>query len=269
MLGGHVKLGMSSLTTVAQYLSNGKLKAYGMAAPERAQSAPDVKTFKEQGLGDVDGTIVYTLIATPGTPQPIVAKLNAALNAAVATPQMREDLRSRGFVAMGGTPQELAKWTARTGAGLGPRAAGRRCQAGVATLLLRQCLIGVARFAGRTCFGGARGRRPALRRSTPAFETVQPMAFAQPPSLLAKALRPRSSAVGALRHRPSRSVKRSSSSRCRSVPSRTTTRQGEIGAQRLLGIRHAAKAVGHGFAERWASPRSRDWRRRCVRRLSA
>jgi tripartite-type tricarboxylate transporter receptor subunit TctC len=112
LLGGHIKLGMSSLTSVAQHLANGKLKAYGMAAPERAQSAPDVPTFKEQGFGDVDGTIVYTLIAPPGTPAPVVAKLNAALNAAVATPDMREDLRKRGFVAMGGTPDELAKWTA-------------------------------------------------------------------------------------------------------------------------------------------------------------
>jgi len=112
MLGGHVKLGMSSVTSVAQHLQNGKLKAYGMAAPERAQSAPDIPTFKELGFGDVDGTIVYTLIATPGTPAPVIAKLNAALNASVATPEMREDLCKRGFVAMGGTPEELGKWTA-------------------------------------------------------------------------------------------------------------------------------------------------------------
>jgi tripartite-type tricarboxylate transporter receptor subunit TctC len=120
MLGGHVKLGMSSLTSVAQYLSNGKLKAYGMAAPERAQSAPDIKTFKELGLGDVDGTIVYTLIAPPKTPPAVIAKLNAALNAAVATPEMRADLRTRGFVAMGGTPQELGKWTAEQAPVWGP-----------------------------------------------------------------------------------------------------------------------------------------------------
>jgi tripartite-type tricarboxylate transporter receptor subunit TctC len=112
LLGGHVKLGMSSVTSVAQNLANGKLKAYGMAAPERAQSAPDIPTFKELGFGDVDGTIVYTLIASPGTPPAIVAKLNAALNASVATPEMREDLRKRGFVPMGRTPEELGKWTA-------------------------------------------------------------------------------------------------------------------------------------------------------------
>jgi tripartite-type tricarboxylate transporter receptor subunit TctC len=112
LLGGHVKLGMSSLTSVSQQLQAGKLKAYGMAAPERAQLAPDIPTFKELGFGDVDGTIVYTLIAPPGTPPAIVAKLNAALNASVATPEMREDLRKRGFVAMGGTAEELGKWTA-------------------------------------------------------------------------------------------------------------------------------------------------------------
>jgi len=112
LLGSHVKLGMSSLTSVAQHLQNGKLKAYGMAAPERAQSAPDIPTFKELGFGDVDGTIVYTLIAPPGTPPAVVAKLNAALNASVATAGMREDLRKRGFIAMGGTAEELGKWTA-------------------------------------------------------------------------------------------------------------------------------------------------------------
>jgi tripartite-type tricarboxylate transporter receptor subunit TctC len=113
LLGGHVKLGMSSLTSVSQYFAQGKLKPYGIAAPERAQSAPDIPTFKELGFGEVDGTIVYTLIAPPGTPPAVVAKLNAALNASVATPVMRADLTKRGFVPMGGTPEELGKWTAQ------------------------------------------------------------------------------------------------------------------------------------------------------------
>ena len=36
--------------------------------------------------------------------------MNKALNAAVATPGQKEDLAKRGFVAMGGTPQQLADW---------------------------------------------------------------------------------------------------------------------------------------------------------------
>ena len=45
-----------------------------------------------------------------GTPPAVVARLNQALNAAVGTPGQKDDLARRGFVAMGGTPQELADW---------------------------------------------------------------------------------------------------------------------------------------------------------------
>lgn len=110
LLGGHVKLGMSSITSVAPQIATGKLKAYAMASPERSSVAPEIPTFKELGAGEVDGTIVYTLLAPAGTPAAVIARLNQALNAAVSTPEGKEDLRKRGFVAMGGTPQQLADW---------------------------------------------------------------------------------------------------------------------------------------------------------------
>ena len=62
-------------------------------------------------MGDVDGTIVYTLIATAGTPPAVVAKLNAALNAAVSTPEAKEDLRSAASSPWAARREELAKWT--------------------------------------------------------------------------------------------------------------------------------------------------------------
>jgi len=110
LLGGHIKLGMSSITSVAPHIVAGKLKPYAMASLERSSVAPAIPTFKELGAGDVDGTIVYTLLAPAGTPSAVVAKLNEALNAAVATPEQKQDLAKRGFVAMGGTPQQLADW---------------------------------------------------------------------------------------------------------------------------------------------------------------
>ena len=110
LLGGHIKLGMSSITSVAPQIAAGKLKPYAMASLERSSVAPDIPTFKELGAGDVDGTIAYTLLAPAGTPPAVIAKLNKALNDAVSTPEAKEDLRKRGFVAMGGTPQQLADW---------------------------------------------------------------------------------------------------------------------------------------------------------------
>lgn len=110
LLGGHIKLGMSSITSVAPQIAAGKLKQYAMASLERSSVAPTIPTFKELGAGDVDGTIVYTLLAPAGTPPAVIARLNEALNAAVATPEQKADLAKRGFVAMGGTPQQLADW---------------------------------------------------------------------------------------------------------------------------------------------------------------
>jgi tripartite-type tricarboxylate transporter receptor subunit TctC len=110
LLGGHIKLGMSSITSVAPQIAAGKLKPYAMASLERSSVAPTIPTFKELGAGDVDGTIVYTLLAPAGTPPAVIARLNEALNAAVATPEQKADLAKRGFVAMGGTPQQLADW---------------------------------------------------------------------------------------------------------------------------------------------------------------
>lgn len=110
LLGGHIKLGMSSITSVAPQIAAGKLKPYAMASLERSSVAPTIPTFKELGAGDVDGTIVYTLLAPAGTPPAVVARLNQALNAAVATPEQKADLAKRGFVAMGGTPEQLADW---------------------------------------------------------------------------------------------------------------------------------------------------------------
>jgi tripartite-type tricarboxylate transporter receptor subunit TctC len=110
LLGGHIKLGMSSITSVAPQIAAGKLKPYAMASLERSSVAPNIPTFKELGAGDVDGTIVYTLLAPAGTPPAVVAKLNKALNDAVSTPEGKEDLKKRGFVPMGGTPQQLGDW---------------------------------------------------------------------------------------------------------------------------------------------------------------
>ncbi|MBI3198085.1 MAG: tripartite tricarboxylate transporter substrate binding protein [Rhodospirillales bacterium] len=110
LLGGHIKLGMSSITSVAPQIAAGKLKPYAMASLERSSVAPNIPTFKELGAGDVDGTIVYTLLAPAGTPPAAIAKLNKALNDAVSTPAGKEDLKKRGFVPMGGTPQQLGDW---------------------------------------------------------------------------------------------------------------------------------------------------------------
>lgn len=49
LLGGHIKLGMSSITSVAPQIAAGKLKPYAMASLEHSSVAPSIPTFKELG----------------------------------------------------------------------------------------------------------------------------------------------------------------------------------------------------------------------------
>ncbi|MBV9835752.1 MAG: tripartite tricarboxylate transporter substrate binding protein [Alphaproteobacteria bacterium] len=110
LLGGHVQLGVASLTSVEPHFASGKIKPYALAAERRSELSPQIPTFAELGLGPVEGTIVYTLIVPAATPPDIVQKISHALNETVRAPDMVEDLRKRGFVAMGGTPEELDAW---------------------------------------------------------------------------------------------------------------------------------------------------------------
>src|SRR4029078_12307296 len=88
LLGGHVQLGVASLTSVEPHFASGKIKPYALAAEKRSELSPQIPTFAELGLGLVEGTIVYTLIVPSATPADIVQKINRALNDTVRAPDM-------------------------------------------------------------------------------------------------------------------------------------------------------------------------------------
>jgi tripartite-type tricarboxylate transporter receptor subunit TctC len=72
---------------------------------------PDVPTLVESGLA---GAVVegwWALYAPAGTPAPIVARLNALVNASLAEPATRAELERQGLEVMGGTPEDLAALT--------------------------------------------------------------------------------------------------------------------------------------------------------------
>ena len=88
-------------------------------ADKRSQARPDVPTAAEAGLADfVGGT--WNIVAVPaGTPKPIVDRLNAAINKALASPAVAERLQQLGIEAVtDSTPAstrafvtaEIAKW---------------------------------------------------------------------------------------------------------------------------------------------------------------
>ena len=107
LLGGQVQLVFSVVPSALPLMQTGKLRALGVTSAKRTQLAPDLPTIAETVPGfEVVGW--YGLLAPARTPGEIVARLNAAVNAALKNADLRERLIALGADPLGSTPQEFA-----------------------------------------------------------------------------------------------------------------------------------------------------------------
>jgi tripartite-type tricarboxylate transporter receptor subunit TctC len=100
VIGGQVPLFFGNLASTLQHVQSGKLRALAVTSAKRSSMLPDVPTLAEAG---VQGAEIYewnALFAPTGTPEPVVQKLNAALQKAIDAP----DVKAR-IAQLGGEPQ--------------------------------------------------------------------------------------------------------------------------------------------------------------------
>lgn len=109
LVGGQVNMMFAPMSTAVPFLREGKLKALGLASPQRAPALPQVPTIAEQGLAGFQAISWYALMAPAGTPKPIINKLNEQINRALAKPEMRERFVALGMDPGAGTPEQLAR----------------------------------------------------------------------------------------------------------------------------------------------------------------
>jgi tripartite-type tricarboxylate transporter receptor subunit TctC len=108
VVAGETQMTFDTIATSLQLVRDGKLRALAMVGPKRAADLPDVPTMPESGYNTVTTGAWTALLAPAGTPPEIVAKLNAATNAALATDAVKTALAKLGAQPRGGTPQDLA-----------------------------------------------------------------------------------------------------------------------------------------------------------------
>ena len=86
----------------------GTLRALAVTSGERSALLPDVPPIADSGLPGFSAVIRYGLAAPPGTPRPIIERLNKELRAALAADDLRAKLAADGAVPEPGTPEEYA-----------------------------------------------------------------------------------------------------------------------------------------------------------------
>ncbi|MDP9876865.1 tripartite-type tricarboxylate transporter receptor subunit TctC [Variovorax boronicumulans] len=96
VLGGQIPLAVVDLPSSLQQIRAGKLIAFAVTSPQRLPMLPEVPTVAEAGLPGYDSTGWFGVVAPAGTPAPVVARLNAELNAALGDEQVKTAMRALG-----------------------------------------------------------------------------------------------------------------------------------------------------------------------------
>jgi tripartite-type tricarboxylate transporter receptor subunit TctC len=112
VIGGQVHAMFADLPVLMPQIKGGTLRPIGVASKQRAPVLPDVPTLDEQGFGDVYADNWYALFAPARTPAAIIAKLNAAVTAALTDPEVNRKLVEAGAVPAAGTPAQLGELVA-------------------------------------------------------------------------------------------------------------------------------------------------------------
>jgi tripartite-type tricarboxylate transporter receptor subunit TctC len=108
LLGGHVPLGLSTIPATIGNIQAGTLRAIAVTATARAAVLPEVPTSAEAGLPGFEAGFYYGMSAPGGTPRPIIEKLNAEINRALAAEDFRKRLVQEGTDPTTSTPEEYA-----------------------------------------------------------------------------------------------------------------------------------------------------------------
>jgi len=105
---GALDLTFASPTSAKPRISAGGVRAIAMTGPQRSASMPELATFTEQGVANVDLAIWVGAYAPAGTPRPIVERLQRELAAVLQLPEVREKMIAQGQTPIGNTPDQFA-----------------------------------------------------------------------------------------------------------------------------------------------------------------
>jgi len=108
LLGGHIGVLISALPNAHAHVLAGTIRALAVTGARRSALIPAVPTLDEAGFPGYDVPLRWGLAAPAGTPRTVIDKLNRALNAALASDEVRERLLVEGAEPQPTTPQEYA-----------------------------------------------------------------------------------------------------------------------------------------------------------------
>jgi tripartite-type tricarboxylate transporter receptor subunit TctC len=108
LLSGRTVMIFDTVTAIRPHVKSGALRGIAVTTLKRSSAFPELPTIAESGLPGYDASTWGGILAPAGTSRETVAKLNAAINAALKMDDVRQRLTGAGIEIQGGTPEQFA-----------------------------------------------------------------------------------------------------------------------------------------------------------------
>ncbi len=113
LVAGQTQLMFTGAPAVIQFVRSGQLRALAVSSSQRLDALPELPTVAQSGYPGFEADQWYGVVAPAATPGPIVAKLNAQINQALNSPELKARLQAEGAVAAPATPAAFGALIAR------------------------------------------------------------------------------------------------------------------------------------------------------------
>ena len=110
IIGGAFPVMSDTISGVLTQVKAGKLRALGVAIPQRSPFIADVPTIAEQGYRGFESVGWIGLCAPAHTPAAILDKLNAEVRKFITSPEAKEKMQQLAFTPVGNSRPEFAAW---------------------------------------------------------------------------------------------------------------------------------------------------------------
>lgn len=119
-LSGECDLNFATPAAVIEHVRSGQLRILAVSSEKRMANLPDIPTLAESGFPELTASFWTALHAPAGTPRDVIARLNAAANAAMQKPEIAKQLETDGLMVDTGGPERLDTQLTKDAALWGP-----------------------------------------------------------------------------------------------------------------------------------------------------
>jgi tripartite-type tricarboxylate transporter receptor subunit TctC len=110
LMGGQVQMMFATSASALPYIRGGRLRALAVTSPRRMAELPAIPTMMEAGLPGFEAVSWHGIVVPAGTPASVIERIHLDLEAALATPEIRNEFRILGAEPAPGSPQAFADY---------------------------------------------------------------------------------------------------------------------------------------------------------------